>query len=180
MDGTHVSSWFDAFANEKKRQLAVDQSGALALRGSDELGRIVDVVHSYYRTPYVAISIIDRRSQLILSQRGLGIEETPRNTAFCSITIQQGGQALIIPDARSDPLFNKFDTVNCAPFIRFYAGAPITGATGFPLGAICVADSEPLEGDFDQSLLVMMAREVERELVRLATLQPARSSLMCE
>jgi GAF domain-containing protein len=162
--GAHVSSWFDIFSNEKRRQLAVDQSGALAMRGSEELGRIVDVVRDYYRTQYAAISIIDKRVQTLLAQRGLGVTETPRSTAFCAVTVRQGGRMLVIPDARSDPRFEEFDSVRYDPFVRFYAGAPITDSTGMALGAICVADSEPLAGEFDHSLLVMMAHEVEREL----------------
>jgi len=160
----HVGSWFDIFSTEKKRQLAVDQSGALAMRGSEELERIVDVVRDYYRTQYAAISIIDKRVQTLLAQRGLGVTETPRSTAFCAVTIRRGWQTLIIPDARSDPRFEEFDSVRHDPFVRFYAGAPITDPAGLALGAICVADGKPLAGEFDQSLLVMMAREVEREL----------------
>lgn len=164
MYGAHVGSWLDVFSNEKKRQLAVDQSRALEMRGSEELERIVDVVRDYYRTQYAAISIIDKRMQTLLAERGLGVTETPRNTAFCAVTVRQGGQMLVIPDARSDPRFEEFDSVRNDPFVRFYAGAPITDPAGLALGAICVADSEPLAGEFDQSLLVMMAREVEREL----------------
>ena len=164
MYGTHVRSWFDVFANEKKRQLAVDRGRVLAMRGSEELGRIVDVVRDYYRTPYAAISIIDRRSQILLAQRGLEMAETPRSTAFCAVTIQQGGRALVIPDARADARFRDFDSVTHDPYVRFYAGVPIIDAAGFALGAICVADSAPLTDAFDRSLLVMMAREAEREL----------------
>lgn len=164
MYGAHVSSWFDAFSNEKTRQLAVDRSRALTMRGSEELERIVEVVRDYYGTPYAAISIIDKRSQILLAQRGLGIEDTPRSTAFCAVTIQQGGRVLIIPDALKDPRFEEFDSVKYDPYVRFYAGVPITDAAGLALGAICVADSAPLAGEFDRSLLVMMAREVEREL----------------
>lgn len=134
------------------------------MQGSDELGRIVDLLRDHYGTRYAAISIIDRRSQILLAQRGLDIDETPRSTAFCAVTIQQGGRALVIPDAREDPRFAGFASVTADPFIRFYAGAPITDEAGIALGAICVADDKPLTDAFDRSLLVLLAREAEREM----------------
>ncbi len=146
------------------------------MRGSEELERIVDVVRNYYRTQYAAISIIDKRMQTLLAQRGLGVTGTPRSTAFCAVTIRQGGQTLVIPDARSDPRFEEFDSVRYDPFVRFYAGTPITDPAGLALGAICVADGKPLSGEFDQSLLVMMAREVERELASSAKALAAPSA----
>jgi GAF domain-containing protein len=161
---SRISSWYDVFSAEKRRQIAVDQSSALSMRGSEELGRIVDVVRDHYRTQYAAISIIDRRSQVLIAKRGMEIEETPRSAAFCAVTIQQGGRALVIPDAREDPRFAGYKTVTSDPFIRFYAGVPITDNSGTALGAVCVADSKPLTDAFDQSLLVMMARLVEHEL----------------
>jgi GAF domain-containing protein len=156
--------WFDAFSAEKRRQSAVDRSRALSMRGSEELGRIVDAVRDHYGTKYAAISIIDRRSQILLAQRGMEVDQTPRSAAFCAVTIHQGGRELVIPDAREDVRFADFATVTSAPFIRFYAGVPITDDGGMALGAICVADSEPLTKAFDRSLLVMMARLAEREL----------------
>ena len=164
MHEPRVSSWFDAFSAEKTRQLAVDRSRAVTLRGSTELTRIVDVVRDHYRRPYAAISIIDKRSQLLLAERGLGITETARSTAFCAVTIQQGGRALVVPDAREDVRFAGFDSVTHDPFVRFYAGVAIHDAAGMALGAICVADSEPLRDEFDRALLVMMAHEAEREI----------------
>jgi GAF domain-containing protein len=163
-----VSSWFDAFSAEKTRQLAVDRSRAVSMRGSTELARIVDVVRDHYHRPYAAISIIDKRSQILLAERGLGIAETARSTAFCAVTIQQGGRALVVPDAREDARFAKFDSVTRDPFVRFYAGVPIHDEAGMALGALCIADSAPLTGDFDRSLLVMMAREAERAIAAIA------------
>ena len=87
MGDTPASLWFSAFSAEKKRQLAVDQSKAVLRRGSVELDRIVGLVRDHYDTPYAVISIIDKRSQALLAQRGLDIDETPRSTAFCAVTI---------------------------------------------------------------------------------------------
>jgi GAF domain-containing protein len=168
MQMPNVGSWLESFSKEKRRQLAVDQSRAASMRGSEELGRIVDFVRDHYGTRYAAISIIDRRSQVLLAQRGFEADETPRDTAFCAVTIQQGGRALVIPDAREDPRFATFASVTSDPFVRFYAGVAITDEAGLALGAICVADSNPLAESFDRSLLVLAAREAEREIAASA------------
>ncbi|WP_150131795.1 GAF domain-containing protein [Sphingomonas carotinifaciens] len=167
MSDPYVSSWLNAFSAEKRRQLAVDHSGVLAMRGSKELDRIVDIVRDHYQTAYAAISIIDRRSQILLAERGLGVEETPRSTAFCATTIQQDGEPLIVPDARADARFADFGSVQGDPFIRFYAGVPIADDAGLALGAVCVADTKPLTMEFDRALLVIMAHEVERTVSSL-------------
>ena len=172
MHEPRVNSWFDAFSAEQQRQLAVDRSRAASLRGSPELARIVDVVRDHYRMPYAAISIIDKRSQLLLAERGVGIAETARSTAFCAVTIQQGGQPLIVPDARADARFAAFDSVTGDPFVRFYAGVPIRDGAGMALGAICIADSAPLHDTFDRALLVAAAQEAEREIATIAPAPP--------
>lgn len=163
-----VGSWLESFSKEKRRQLAVDQTRAASMRGSEELGRIVDFVREHYGTRYAAISIIDKRSQILLAQRGLDVDETPRSSAFCAVTIQQGGRALVVPDAREDSRFARFESVTSDPYVRFYAGVPITDDAGMALGAICVADSTPLIDTFDRSLLVLAAREAEREIAATA------------
>ena len=161
---TQVKSWYDAFSYERQRQTAVDRSGALAMQDHEELDFIVDLIHNHYRTRYAAISIIDGQSQVILVQRGLDTASIPRRAAFCAVTIQHAGQPLIVPDTRIAPRFRDLDSVTADPFIRFYAGMPITDTAGISLGAICLADTEPFTSTFDPRLLVMMARETERVL----------------
>ena len=161
---TQVKSWYDAFSRERQRQTAVDRSGALAMQDHEELDFIVDLIHNHYRTRYAAISIIDGQSQVILVQRGLDTASIPRRAAFCAVTIQHAGQPLIVPDTRIAPRFRDLDSVTADPFIRLYAGMPITDGAGMSLGAICVADTKAHTVTFDQRLLVMMARETERVL----------------
>ena len=172
MQEPNVDNWFQAFSAEKKRQGAVDRSRVVSLRGSSELLRIVDEVRDHYRTPFAAISIIDRRSQLLLAERGLGYAETARSTAFCAVTIQQGVRALVVPDARADVRFAGYESVTGDPYIRFYAGVPIHDDGGMALGAICVADNAPLAAGFDRSLLVRMAREAERAIAETLPPEP--------
>ena len=41
--------------------------------------------------------------------------------------------------------FGKILLVNSEPHVIFYAGVPLVSDTGFPLGTLCVIDSEPRE-----------------------------------
>ena len=159
-----VGAWMTAFDKERKRQGAVDQSGALGLQGDPELKRIVDLAAHHYHTPFAALSIIDRRAQVLLAQRGLPVSETERESAFCAVAIHHPGEALVVPDAREDPRFADYATVLAAPFLRFYAGVPVLDGTGHALGALCVADTAPRTEPFDPALLEIMAREAERHL----------------
>jgi GAF domain-containing protein len=163
-----VHTWLSAFDKERRRQDAVDQSGALDLCGAPELQRIVDLAAAHYGTRFAAVSVIHRRTQVLLAEHGLGVQETTRDTAFCAVAIQQPDAPLIVPDALQDARFANYATVVSAPFLRFYAGVPVLDGEGQPLGTLCVADSEPRTAAFDPTLLTIMAHEAERVVRRCA------------
>jgi GAF domain-containing protein len=169
MEEPFISSWLQAFERERARQDALDRSGAHGLQNDNDLQRIVDLTASHYGTRYAAVSVIDRRRQILLAQFGMNILETPRETAFCAITIHEPGQALIVPDAEQDPRFHDFESVRADPFVRFYAGIPLLDRDGFALGALCVADTVPLATSFDPSLLRIMGHEAERQIALVRT-----------
>lgn len=160
----HMSAWMSAFDKERKRQGAVDESGALALHGHPELKRIVDLTAAHYGTAFAAVSIIHKRTQVLLAEHGLNTRETRRDTAICATTIHTPGEPLIVPDTRADPRFVHYETMQAEPFLRFYAGVPVLDGNGHALGALCVADSTPRTTHFDPTLLTIMAREAERHL----------------
>ena len=160
----HTMTWLSAFDRERRRQEAVDQSGALALHGDPELKRIVDLAAAHYGTAFAAVSVIHKRAQVLLAEHGLDADSTDRATAFCAVAIHTPGEPLIVPDAHADPRFAGYPTVLAEPFLRFYAGVPVLDATGYALGALCVADNKPRAAPFDPTLLTIMAREAERHL----------------
>lgn len=69
----------------------------------------------------------------------------------------------IVPDTLEDPRFVKNGLVTGAPFIRFYAGAPLVSPGGYKLGTFCIIDRKPRpEG------LTLTEKQNLRELTEMA------------
>ena len=90
----------------------------------------------------VTISLITADRQILKARQGLDLRQTPRETAFCNITIRDF-QPLVITDTHQDARVRDNPFVTGAPFLRSYIGAPLTTSDGYNLGTICAFDSRP-------------------------------------
>jgi diguanylate cyclase (GGDEF)-like protein/PAS domain S-box-containing protein len=94
---------------------------------------------------------------------------------FCNHAIALG-DLLVVPDAHLDERFADHPLVVGAPFIRSYAGQPLYGADGQPLGTLCILDQRPRQlGDLEKRMLRDLAQMVQDELNREAELAAARA-----
>ncbi|TAA09961.1 diguanylate cyclase [Pseudoxanthomonas winnipegensis] len=94
-------------------------------------------------SPVALITLIEQDRQWIKSNHGLpGLESTARTTAFCDYAIRSD-KLLEVRDARRDVRFSRFETVVGEPYVRFYAGAPLTLTSGHRVGTLCVFDTVP-------------------------------------
>lgn len=110
------------------------------------------------------VTLIDEQRQWIKAALGEEQSQTDRGIAFCAHTIL-GDDVLEVPDAQLDPRFENNPQVTGDPFIRFYAGAPLTTEDGFNLGALCVISDQPRELDDKQKyMLSILARAVVKEM----------------
>ena len=128
-------------------------------------------------TPIALISLVDTDRQWFKSRVGVSITETAREVAFCAKAIQQS-DLFVIPDATKDPRFSSNPLVVSDPKIRFYAGAPFTSASGYPLGTLCVVDMVPRELTAAQrNALRALSRQVQAQLELRRNLLELRTAL---
>jgi len=106
----------------------------------DDLTRIAAEI---CQTPISLVSLIDENRQWFKSHHGLDATETPREYAFCAHAINHPDQTLIVSDASKDPRFFDNPLSIGEPYVKFYAGVPLTNPEGFPLGTLCVIDNKP-------------------------------------
>jgi len=103
---------------------------------------VVRLAGSAFGAAISAISLIDDDRQWFKARVGIDASETPRADAFCAYAIL-AKDILIVSDASTDARFSSNPLVSGAPFIRFYAGVPLTSPGGYNLGTLCIIDPKP-------------------------------------
>jgi len=93
-------------------------------------------------TPIAVISLIDTDRQWNLSGHGVHDTGVPPWESVCSDAVASGAP-LIITDLRVLPRYTDLPGVVAPDGIRAYAGIPLIGRDGLPLGALCVIDRVP-------------------------------------
>lgn len=91
--------------------------------------------------PAAMVSLVDRDRQWFKATYGLaGLDrETGRSDSFCSDAVALES-TLVVEDALATPRYVRNGLVAGKPGIRSYAGVPLVGRDGLPLGTLCVVD----------------------------------------
>lgn len=127
---------------------------------------LVQLSRSLFGVETCLISLVDEDRQWFKARAGLEACETSRDIAFCTYAILED-RIMVVNDASRDQRFADNPLVAGAPFIRFYAGAPLTTPAGFNIGTLCIFDPEPRPGGLsaiDRSHLAALARIVVERL----------------
>lgn len=138
----------------------------------ERFDRLTRMAKRLFGVPIALVSLVDENRQWFKSCFGLSVSETSRDISFCGHAIL-GNDLFIISDAIEDERFADNPLVLNDPFIRFYAGCPLSAPNGRKLGTLCIIDRQPRHfGKEDLEALKDLASMVERELsaVQLATL----------
>jgi len=152
-------------ANEIERLRALYRLDIVDNKPSAGFERVCRVAQKMFSVPMALVTLLDADCQWLPASIGVGdLTKTSREHAFCNYTILDDG-VLVVPDAHADERFSSNPYVTGAPFIRFYAGAPLVTQPGIRIGSLCVLDTVPREFDATQrATLEGLARLVVDEM----------------
>jgi len=150
--------------DEDFRLTTLQECGLLDTPKEQRFDRLTLLAKQIFKTEIVLISLIDDRRQWFKSNQGLEATQTCRNISFCGHAILSD-EILHVPDAFQDLRFFDNPLVVGAPFIRFYAGAPLQAKNGQRIGTLCIIDSQPRTLTSDElSALRNLADCIEHEI----------------
>lgn len=130
----------------------------------DQYDQLIALMTLSFNAPIAAISFIDENRQWFKSETGLNKQELPIEESFCSAATLQANY-FVIQDTHADERYKNHPLVKNDPYIRFYAGVPIKGPNGQPVGTCCVMDRRP-RGFTDNEIqqLLLFAQLVETQI----------------
>lgn len=129
---------------EKERLSALYSYAVLDTEQEVHFDNIVQLASQICNTPVSLITLLDLDRQWFKAKVGVDFSETPRDVSFCTHTLGKG-EVLVIPDTTKDERVSTNPLVTAAPFVRFYAGAPLITPEGHVLGTLCVLDQQARE-----------------------------------
>ncbi|MFI2741369.1 ATP-binding protein [Zhouia sp. PK063] len=138
----------------------------------EEYDQITRIASGLSGTPISYISFIDQTRQWYKSKVGLEAQESPREIAFCNLTIQQDNP-LIIEDTRKDERLKDNPFVTEAN-VLFYTGFPLATKKGRNVGTLCVADYKPNQLNQDQ---LENLKFLANQIVTLLELRKSKNEL---
>jgi sigma-B regulation protein RsbU (phosphoserine phosphatase) len=151
-------------ARESQRLEDLRSLNLLDSEPEERFDRITRLASEFFRVPTAYVAFIDSERQWFKSRVGHCPSETSRAISFCQYTIQRD-EPLIMPDARLHSVGRNHPYVVGKPYVRFYAGVPLSGPRGHKIGTFCLVDTKPREfGETDVAALVAFAAVIEREI----------------
>jgi PAS domain S-box-containing protein len=150
--------------NEAERLQALHAYGILDTPPEEALDELARLASWICGAPIALVTLVDAEREWFKARVGWDAPETARDIAFGSHAILADGP-FVVKDARTDGRFSANPLVTGAPFVRFYAGAPLRTPEGHVLGTLCVLDREPRDLDARQrAALSTLGRQVMTRL----------------
>lgn len=129
-------------ANEAERLNALRELLLLDTPPEERYDRLARFAAEQLDMPIALLTLVDGQRQWFKSRVGVDVIETPRDISFCGHAIMSN-ELFVVEDASRDPRFSDNPVVVGAPYVRFYAGAPLSAPSGHHIGTLCVIDTVP-------------------------------------
>jgi predicted PurR-regulated permease PerM/methylmalonyl-CoA mutase cobalamin-binding subunit len=156
--------------NEEERLAELDGLNLLDTPREEEFDQVTERLTKLFKVPIALLTLIDKDRQWFKSQTGLPTDLaearcTSRDVSLCGHVIAND-ELLIVRDLARDPRFANNPFVK-ERGLRFYAGVPLRGPNGFPIGTLTILDTKPREMTRqEQDLLKMIAGDVMEQIKR--------------
>jgi diguanylate cyclase (GGDEF)-like protein len=159
--------------NEAQRLAALRSYNVLDSVCEISFDNIVHLTAHLFDCPTSGIGLIDADRKWLKARVGFDVTEIPRDLAFCSHTICNPTEPLVVPDATCDARFADNPLVTDGG-VRFYAGVALVNPEGAALGTLCISDRKPRALSADQVAMlqrlaetVMTTLELRRAMIRV-------------
>lgn len=149
--------------DELARLTALHATALLDSAPEPRFDRLTALVKQCLNSEIVLVSLVDQDRQWFKSRQGLNVCETGRDISFCGHAILTS-ELFQVSDTRCDARFADNPLVTQAPYIRFYAGAPLH-YQGQRIGTLCLIDIKPRTlTEQEQQILRGFADAIEQEI----------------
>ena len=156
--------------NEEERMAELNGLNLLDTPREANFDHVTERLTKLFRIPIALVTLIDKNRQWFKSQTGLPAslaetQSTSREVSLCGHVVAKD-EVLIVRDLARDPRFANNPFVK-EHGLRFYAGVPLRGPNGLPIGSLCILDTKPREMTTqEQELLKMIAGDVMEQIKR--------------
>ncbi len=150
--------------SESERLEALKSYDILYTAPEEEFDRLTKLASIICGTPFSLLNFADSNVFWNKSRLGIDEESALRKDSVCEYTIRNN-DLLEVSDTLEDTRFREFPSIKNDPWIRFYAGHPVTDQAGFTLGTLCVMDIKPrVLTDDQKNALRMLAEEAATQI----------------
>lgn len=155
--------------NEEERLHELNGLKLLDTPAEEKFDRLTKRLVRLFNVPIALVSLIDKDRQWFKSQTGLPADlaearSTPRDVSVCGHVIARN-EMLVVPDLARDPRFANNPFLNKRG-LRFYAGVPLRGPNGLPIGSICILDTKPRDMSREEERLLRVVAEDAMEEIK--------------
>ncbi len=156
--------------NEEERLAELNGLNLLDTPMEADFNQVTARLTKLFKVPMALLTLIDKDRQWFKSQTGLPTDlaearSTSRDVSLCGHVIAND-EVMIVRDLARDPRFANNPFVK-ERGLRFYAGVPLRGPNGFPIGTLSILDTKPREMPRqEEELLKMIAGDVMEQIKR--------------